>query len=557
MNDEAANETRDDTLLGAGGATSEEAPSPPSSPKEVECKTCGEMVPVKSLRCWNCRSYMREDIGQKAQQMSQAPPQVIYSDVPADSEAAQDDDTYSLDTGEDALQTEDDDFELSPEIAFDEMDEDDGSAELPPSNGQSTAAPSPEASVEATIEEAGETTEDAAAETGESQAPPEPEQSHSVATGGDVLLDVALKEEQESAVRRMERAKVRAEKRKIARPGFTFVFCPHGHRMEVPEKNRGRWGRCPKCREPFHVPETPWREAAAQDEESAEAAEAKTSKPEESEVTAGAYTRWMPEVRWHVVNPEKLKLKAGSLVDDFDQRDLGFSPEMMLVLLLLKKGGFFGSVDPKKKDEAREAMLEHLRADKGLDKLPVAEQESFDLEKIEKIRVVSPVPEGDEPMFMGVPVFGEGRIWVRVPGEKGASEMKLASLHLSEFRRFVRILEDLYGVGDLTEGLDVPMTDEFTELKCHYSDEKLYVLEDVTYHQVDPAIKLQLVGRKCQECGLVVSEDSRKKEKIGGASGKGIAKAKCPKCEKKFGDISLFSIEGYQPDEEEESGAEG
>ena len=45
----------------------------------------------------------------------------------------------------------------------------------------------------------------------------------------------------------------------------------------------------------------------------------------------------------------------------------------------------------------------------------------------------------------------------------------------------------------------------------------------------------------------MVSEDSRKKEKIGGKTGRGIAKAKCPKCEKKFGDISLYSLQSSSP----------
>jgi len=91
--------------------------------------------------------------------------------------------------------------------------------------------------------------------------------------------------------------------------------------------------------------------------------------------------------------------------------------------------------------------------------------------------------------------------------------------------------------------LGVPLQTKTEQLKCHYSEEDFEALEDLEYYQADPKIPLKLVGRRCQECGLVVSEDARKKEKIGGVAGKGIAKAKCPKCEKKFGDISLFAID--------------
>ena len=48
----------------------------------------------------------------------------------------------------------------------------------------------------------------------------------------------------------------------------------------------------------------------------------------------------------------------------------------------------------------------------------------------------------------------------------------------------------------------------------------------------------------------MVSEESRKKEKLGGAAGKGIAKAKCPKCTQKFGEITLFGIRKEDGDAE-------
>ena len=58
-----------------------------------------------------------------------------------------------------------------------------------------------------------------------------------------------------------------------------------------------------------------------------------------------------------------------------------------------------------------------------------------------------------------------------------------------------------------------------------------------------PARHLQkLRGHRCTACGLVVSEESRRKEKIGGLNGKGLAKAKCPKCGGKFGTAPLYQV---------------
>ena len=51
-----------------------------------------------------------------------------------------------------------------------------------------------------------------------------------------------------------------------------------------------------------------------------------------------------------------------------------------------------------------------------------------------------------------------------------------------------------------------------------------------------------LVGYRCGNCGIEISEDARKKEKIGGSNGKGIAKAKCPKCKGKMGSHPLYSL---------------
>jgi hypothetical protein len=40
----------------------------------------------------------------------------------------------------------------------------------------------------------------------------------------------------------------------------------------------------------------------------------------------------------------------------------------------------------------------------------------------------------------------------------------------------------------------------------------------------------------------VISEDGRSKTKLGGANGKAIAKAKCPKCSGKMGEEPLYKV---------------
>jgi hypothetical protein len=53
-----------------------------------------------------------------------------------------------------------------------------------------------------------------------------------------------------------------------------------------------------------------------------------------------------------------LKLKAGSLLNEFADVDLAFSPNGKLLITLVKKGGLFGGGD-KKKPATRAAVIQH------------------------------------------------------------------------------------------------------------------------------------------------------------------------------------------------------
>src|SRR5262249_167804 len=132
--------------------------------------------------------------------------------------------------------------------------------------------------------------------------------------------------------------------RKSQRSKDTFmIFCPQGCRLRVKEKHRGRTGICPRCQSEFVVPKKP----VAKDGEAQPAAP----------VLVSPYKKWIPDIRLHVVDPQKLRIKPGSLFTECTQVDLGFADEDMIVVTLL--AGKFGA-NAKKLPPVREAMIEHF-----------------------------------------------------------------------------------------------------------------------------------------------------------------------------------------------------
>ena len=530
------------------------------------CPGCGEMVRRGLVRCWNCGTFMRGEIAESYQRLKSSPSPVILSPVPegeAGGDAAAKNPSLDFDDTDDG--TFDDDFELSPEIvAADEEDfEDNFDAQPEMTNAvfdevdqaYSLMTQQEEArlhALEREQEELKRREEEKAAEAEAVKAEVRAalfdtagDEAHSTATGGDVLLKVALEEEAEVGRKRIETGSRRGEGG-VSTAGIV-VYCPNGHRVEVQERHRGKTGRCPRCRELFFVPAGTWHE------ESAEPIK-KTAEPEEVQstdesapsykVTAGEYSYWMRDVHFHSVDVSKLKLKPGSLEAAFEPVDLAFAPFGMLkITLLKKKSGLFASGKKQDPEKTRDAVIEHLSDERPLDELPAGEHKLIDAEEMRKVRIVQPAPTEYESMFAGIPVFGKGRIAVRFPKAEGETEQKFASFPISEFRIFAEAMGDVYDLKDFGEDCEAPLANVHTELKCHFSGDPVKSLEQREYYEADDAYELKLSGRKCAECGLVISEDSRKKEKIGGANGKSIAKHKCPKCGKKFGDISLWAIE--------------
>jgi hypothetical protein len=335
-----------------------------------------------------------------------------------------------------------------------------------------------------------------------------------VATGGDVLLDIALKEEKESETVRKQRETQAQQKPNPRDKAKASGAAPTAERLAAQKKALAR------------------RKAAHQ------------RKAEQK------FGLWLADVHQHAINPQKLKLKPGSMEKLFELVDVGCSAGGVIVVGLAKKPGLtLFSKTKSNPEDTRKEVRAHLETDKKKEELPAPKHRFIEGEPLRQIKVVQPVVYVHESMFAGVPVFGEGRIAVRLPIIPEIPEQHFLSFWLTEFRQFAAALEKYFQIKDLGILEGVPLTDPILNLQCHYSEVPIKALDPpvLKFYQADPSIKLELVGRRCEGCGLAVSEEARRKEKIGGLNGKSIAKAKCPKCEKKFGSISLFKIAETEP----------
>ncbi len=520
------------------------------SSNEIPCPDCGEMVRKELVRCYQCGAFLRKEMAESYQRMRENAPNVTapalreishaVRTIPSVSQPPESSDLPPL--------ADDDDFALGAGVTAVVPSQ----AAAPSAGGDATysldapalsAASPAAASVSAELPDV--PMDDA--QPGEKKAAAASrgsEISHSEATAGDLLLDIAKQEETESEGRRKQRGK---RKPGDTRAGF-IIFCPWGHQIEVQERHRGQMGKCPRCKAAFIVPQARTDEKPAEVGPADVAVAAAPSEPIGA-LAAGKFTRWMKDAHIHPLDPAKLKLKPGSLESTFDGQDLGFGLDGLLLLTLSKKGGLFGGGD-KKKLEVRDAVVAHLAAGKPLSELQVAAQRLFGSDTIKQIQVVQPALYAHESMFAGIPVFGNNRIAVRLPKPPEGNELLFASFWLSEFREFAKQMDEVFGIQGLGEDVGISLTDKLTEHKCHYTELTFQALDNADYHQADPNLKLAIVGRKCDGCGLIISEDGRKKEKLGGADGKGIAKAKCPKCQKKFGTFAFYAVEAAGSDQQ-------
>lgn len=471
-----------------------------SLPKEQPCPDCGEMVRVNSLRCWNCGAFMKRELEEKYLEMQSRPQQVIYSDLPQD-------EVTSMETGAPVMdESGEDDFELS--VAS-------------PASSQATGTDKHETSSSTGIAESekGAAANKSALSSGEAT--------------GDALLDIALQDERELQKQRRKRA----QKGGIKTPGGgLIIFCPYGCRIVVKESHRGMQGKCPECRAPFIVPIDPpiyKKDRVATEVES-------------SATEGGAVERWLSDLHLHTVHPEKLKLKADSLAKDFTATEFAFGSEQLFVVALGKKaGGRFGG---GAKEDPREALKKQIQEGKKLEELEAAEKYAFTADELRMLKVVQPTASRADSIFHGIPVFGEGRIAIQLPPIEDKIEILYVSLGLTQFWNFKKFVEEAYGITGLGDECGIPTEHVFTTHRCQILETPVKALENLPFYKADETVELVPVGYQCGKCQIVVSEEGRARDSLGGKSPKGIAKAKCPKCSNKMGENLLYGIKVEEPE---------
>lgn len=558
---------------------------------EITCPTCGIGVPSTMYRCRECGTFLSAEVMEVAKRLptygmplprqaeraaalraaaetaahhaeTDELEQADFADeadfeTDAPLEAAEDDFSYSSGAGEEDYslassleetydetqytsenydtgyeEGEGGDYALEGqpgEYALSETAADDGSAPLPDlEQGEAESDPGQTEAAEPPAQ---------AAESAAGNAQPRATDGadHALSTGADALLSAALQEEKESARRAAVGGRRRLKKESLPVGSF-MIYCPQGCRIQVQEKHRGRTGRCPKCKSLFFVPPAP-----------VAAVEGTTENPEAaSATTSSKYAQWLPDVRLHRLNPAKLILKPDSLLNQFEAMDIGNGGDHLLAVTVFAGGGVFGAFqEAKKKTATREQVQAHLATDAPLTSLPAPRHFVLGAEQAEQLKLAQPPVPGEESLFANVPVFGAGRIALRAPFVDTPTERSYLSFTLSQFRTFCE-MAGVLNIGPLVELAKlagVPMTDTYAEHTCHYSDTHISALTDITYQKADPALKLKTLGWKCQACGLVISEDSRKKEKVGSKNEASVPKAKCPKCKKPMGDGRLVGLQ--------------
>ncbi|MEZ6059674.1 MAG: hypothetical protein R3C19_04865 [Planctomycetaceae bacterium] len=514
------------------------------------CPSCGEMVRTGLVRCWRCNSFMRQDIAERYQKLTSNPQPIIFSDIPAEQRTefipprpgTRSGGGYGSDVF-DAEDDQDDEFTLQGIGSSDGGDREfELDADLHQRSAKSTAeaAKTPPAARtdgpdQPTKQTPGGATADSAKSDGSkseggADAATKTAASEKAPAGvdADELLGIALKEQKEAQQRRRNRL-AEAKRKRILIP------CSCGAWVRVTEEQSGRTVRCRQCKKPVLVPEIRKKEKPA-------VARKKEAAPEIN-------VDWVEDVHLHVLTPTDLVLKPGSLEKSFEPVDVGFHESGVHIVKLGaaakgKKKSLFGrgSGGDSSAADQRTEVRAHITKTGGFADVQNAEVMTINAEKATQIRMVQPVSAAHESMFAGVAVFGDGRIAVYLPLDPGESRQAFLSFPLSTFRTFAARLKQTHSVELPAEENGVPAREETETLSCFISQSRVESLKNLSFYQNDPGFQLELSGYKCCACGIAVSEESRAKQKLGGAAGKSIAKAKCPKCSSKFGNLPLYRI---------------
>lgn len=497
------------------------------------CRNCGESVRSGLVRCWSCNAFMRKDVEARYKEMTSSPQPIIFSDIPKEQRTelipVRDGSSAGGGYGAGIFDAEEDgDFTLQSQAEAEfELDASAGTAS-PDTAGATTQQPAEQKKADSPQQQ---TTKKA----DESGPPVKKKEKTQKEPDPDDLFGLAMQDQRETKRKKREKIK-ESRKKRILLP---CTSC--GGWIRVHEEQSGRTVRCGQCKTRLVVPVMKKKEKAADGDK-------QVSGPK---ITV----TWFDDIQMHVVIPTDVVLKPGSLQKTFETVDVGFHESGLHLVKLAppaKKSLFGKAADgPPATEEQREQIRSHIGTSGEFSDIPFGELQSVAAEQIPNIRLVQPVVEAHASMFAGVPVFGEGRIGVYLPLQLEENKQAFLSLPLSQYRKIAEPLKTLFGHSVGAEENGVPAAEEVESLICAISEEKFPSVKDVVYYENDAAFELEVSGFVCVTCGAAVSEEGRARKKLGGANGKGIAKAKCPKCSNKMGDQKAWKIV-KSPDDEEE-----
>lgn len=531
------------------------------------CRNCGESIRSGLVRCWSCNTFVRADVEKKHKQLQSTPQPIIFSETQQRKEFLSPEERERLAKKVsvfDAL-IDDNEFTLrasmvgskrsankaAPEPA---ADDDDGFV----LSGDVAAAPSAPAAAAAATPTPPIATPPAAAEAtpapaAAAQPPAEvaKEETTAASSGSadskttekesgdldiDDLVGIALQDERDTKRRKRDKIK-EARSRRILLP---CTAC--GSWIRVHQEQGGKTVRCGQCKAPMVVPTMKQKK-----------------KSEKKEAAPQINATWLENLSLHVIKPTEVTLKPGSLVKSAKPVDACFHESgLHFVTYSAPKKGLFGKAADGPPDVAEQKIKirEHVQKTGKFASLPFGELQSISADATSRIRLVQPVAEAHESMFAGVPVFGEGKVAIYLPLELEDNKQAFLSLPLSTYRNVSAALKKFFGVDVNAEANGVPAKESFDINLCFFSEVKVESLKNIEYYQNDPAFELEVGGYVCSTCGIALAEEARARKKLGGAAGKGIAKAKCPKCSNKFGPLKAYKIVKAPEDEQPAGSAE-
>jgi hypothetical protein len=345
----------------------------------------------------------------------------------------------------------------------------------------------------------------------------------------DDLLSFAVEEQKEGKKRRNQKTAERLRKQ-------VLVPCTCGAWIRVNEDQAGKTLRCKQCKQPVVVPGL---------KKKAEKQEKPAAKPETVEQKS---ISWIDDAWFHILSPAALVLKPGSLTGKHTEVDIAFDGSGLHVLTFAgtkKKRSIFSFGGGNKKADhqvRRQQIREQVSKSGSFENLENVEIRKVDVSRMSEIRLVQPVAKVSESMFAGVPVFGDGRIAVFLPIEIDGGRQAFLSFSISGWRVIAEQLKSLFEVELNGTENGIPESDKAETLSCFMNQSRIESIKGLIYYQKDAAYTLELAGYKCKSCGTTISEEGRKAAKLGGVKGKGIAKAKCPKCSNKMQAEPLYKI---------------